>query len=165
MGDISLIITIISIVVHIIMKINDKINDNNNRNDHSYSGSDDNYINNYELSEHEKLANMNIDNLIVCYQSAAIVGFSFDKAHLMLLNNYVKNDMVIKDIIIRKNCMYLKIGYAMPFKDKDKCYSGSFSINYMLPNNSVSVYGFKKISADEGRVFQEIAAELIAVVS
>jgi hypothetical protein len=162
MENISLIITIVGIVVHIIMKINDSMNRDSNN---SYSGPDDNYINNYELSEQEKLGNMNIDNLIVCYQSTEIVGFSFEKARLILLNNYVKNDMFIKDIIIRKNCMYLKIGYAMPFKDKDKCYSGSFSINYMLPNNSISVYGFKKISADEGQVFKEIAAELIAVVS
>jgi hypothetical protein len=117
------------------------------------------------LSSDEKLETMNIDNLNTCYQSAGIDNFLVDNVEQILMNNYLKNDFEIKDVIARKNCIYVKVIHAIPFKGENKCYGASFSINYMEPNNSVSVYGYKTTNSNEKQVFQEIANELITVLS
>lgn len=117
------------------------------------------------LSSDEKLETMNLDNLNICYQSKGIADFSIANAEQILINNYLKDDFEIKDVITRKNCIYIKVIHAIPFKDSNKCYSASFSINYMTVNNSVSVYGFKTTNSNEKQVFKEIANELITTLS
>lgn len=117
------------------------------------------------MTSEEKLQTMNIDNLVSCYDSTTqISNYSSKKAEQFLMNNYLSNHFLIKDIIIRENCIYLKIVHAIPFKDVNKCYGTSFSINYMKPNNCVSVYGSITKNANEKQAFKEIANELITAL-
>ena len=114
----------------------------------------------------EKLQVMNIDNLVYCYDSTTqINNYSSKNAEQILINNHISNHLIIKDIIIRENCMYLKILHAIPFTDTNKCYGTSFSINYMEPNNCVSIYGFITKNVKEREVFKEISNELITTLS
>jgi hypothetical protein len=161
MEVISIIITVVGLIIHIVNKANESSGSSTSNN--SYSSDFD--LTTYELSEGEKLESMNIDNLFICYQSTEIINFSVEKARLTLLNKYIQNDFYINDVIIRKNCIYLKVMHAIPFKDSNKCYGASFSINYMTPNNGVSVYGSKKTNTDEEQVFKKIANELITTIS
>lgn len=161
MEVLSAILTIGTIIYHIISKISESSDNNTN----NYSHSDDSYLDTYKLSPEEKLQNMNIDSLNICYKTAEITNFSIEKARLTLLNNYLQTDFYIDDVILRQNCMYVKVLHSIPFKDGNKSYGASFSINYMTVNNGVSVYGSKKLNADETQVFKEIANELLKAVS
>lgn len=160
MEVLSVIITIIGIIVHIIHKA-----------DHSFyrsisiSYTDTTYQVVDEFTPQEKLDNMNIDSLNICYKTAGISDFSIENARRTLLNKYVQNDFYMDDIIIRLNCMYIKVMHAIPYQSGNKCYGAAFSINFMTVNDDVSVYGSKKINADEELVFKEIANELIKAVS
>ncbi|GIQ57591.1 hypothetical protein Flavo103_07270 [Flavobacterium collinsii] len=155
-------ITIISIIVHIVQKVNESSSkSDNNRN--SYR--DVTYEVVHEFTPQEKLENMNIDSLNICYKTAGINGFSIENARRTLLNHYVQDDFYIDDVIIRQNCMYIKVMHAIPYSGRNKCYGASFSINFMTVNDGVAVYGSKKINADEELVFKEIANQLIHAVS
>lgn len=117
------------------------------------------------LSSDEKLETMNLDNLNICYLSKGIANFSIANAEQILINNYLKNDFEVKDVIVRKNCIYIKVIHAIPYNGGNKCYGASFSINYMEPNRCVSVYGHKTTNSNERQVFQEIANEFITALS
>lgn len=160
MEVLSAIISIIGIIVHLIQKA-----DHSSYRSSSISYTDVTYQVVHEFTPQEKLDNMNIDSLNVCYKTAGIVNFSIENARRTLLNGYVQNDFYIDDIIIRQNCMYIKVMHSIPYKGNNKCYGAAFSINFMTVNNGVSVYGSKKINADEELVFREIANELIKAVS
>jgi len=162
MEVIGTLITIISIIVHIVQKVNESSYGNDNGRS-SYR--DVTYEVVHEFTPQEKLENMNIDSLNICYKAAGITGFSLEKARRTLLNSYVQNNFYIDDIIIRHNCMYIKIMHAIPYHGSNKCYGASFSINFMTVNDGVSVYGSGKINKDEEMVFKEIANELIKAVS
>lgn len=162
MEVIGTLITIISIIVHIVQKVNESSYGNDNGRS-SYR--DVTYEVVHEFTPQEKLENMNIDSLNICYKAAGITGFSLEKARRTLLNSYVQNNFYIDDIIIRHNCMYIKIMHAIPYDGSNKCYGASFSINFMTVNDGVSVYGSGKINKDEEMVFKEIANELIKAVS
>lgn len=155
-------ITIISIIVHIVQKVNQSLYGNDNSRS-SYR--DVTYEVVHEFTPQEKLENMNIDSLNICYKTTGIIGFSIENARRTLLNKYVQHDFYIDDVIIRQNCMYIKVMHAIPFNGRNKCYGASFSMNFMTVNNGVAVYGSKKINADEELVFKEIANELINAVS
>ncbi|QLC65991.1 hypothetical protein LPB248_06775 [Flavobacterium sp. LPB0248] len=154
-------ITIISLIVHIVQKVNESSYGNDNRSFYR----DVTYEVVHEFTQQEKLDNMNIDSLNICYKTAGISGFSIEKARRTLLNSYVQSDFYIDDVIICHNCMYIKVMHAIPYNSSNKCYGASFSINYMTVNDGVSVYGSRKINADEELVFKEIANELINAVS
>lgn len=133
--------------------------------DEAYYEGKENELDVIVLSSDEKLETMNLDNLNICYQSKRIENFSVANAEQILINNYRKNDFEIKDVIVRKNCIYIKAIHAIPFNGTNKCYGASFSINYMEPNNCVSVYGHKTMNSNEKQVFQEIASEFITTLS
>lgn len=128
-----------------------------------YDGQDS--VDSIVLSSDEKLESMNIDNLVVCYQSAKINAFLIEKIEQILMHNYQKKDLYINDVIVRKNCIYLKVMHAIPFTDINKCYGATFSINYMETNNCVSIYGAKTTNLKEKQAFKEIANELITTLS
>lgn len=155
-------ISIISIIVHIVHKVNQSSYGSDNSRS-SYT--DTTYQVVHEFTAEEKLENMNIDSLNICYQTAGVDNFSITNARRTLLNHYVQNDFYIDGIIIRQNCMYVKVMHSIPFRGSNKCYGASFSINYMTVNNGVSVYGSKKINDDETQVLKEISQELIKAVS
>lgn len=117
------------------------------------------------LSSAERLELMDIDNLVVCYQSIIVNAFTIKQIEQLLIDNYQKEHLYIRDIITRKNCIYMKVMHAIPFTDIDKCYGTSFSINYMESNNCISVYGIKTKNTDEKQAFKEIAHELITTLS
>lgn len=118
-----------------------------------------------ELTTQQKLDGMDIDNINVCYETTGIDNFLINNVEQILRQNYQENDFHIKDVIVRKNCAYIKVMHDIPFKGGNKCYGTSFSINFMEVNNGVSVYGFTTKNADEKLVFKEIANELIKAVS
>lgn len=155
-------ITVISLIVHIVQKINESSYGNDNGRS-SYR--DVTYEVVHEFTPEEKLENMNIDSINICYKTAGINGFSIEKARQALLNTYGQTNFHIEDAIIRHNCMYVKVMHGIPYNSLNKCYGAAFSINFMTVNNGVSVYGSKKINADEELVFREIANELINVIS
>lgn len=160
MEVLSAIISIIGIVVHLIQKA-----DHSSYRSSSISYTDTTYDVVHEFTPAEKLENMNIDSLNICYKTAGIIDFSIENARRTLLNHYVQSDFYIDDVIIRQNCMYIKVMHAIPYNGGNKCYGASFSINFMTVNNGVSVYGSKKINPDEELVFKEIANELLKAVS
>lgn len=160
MEVLSAIISIIGIIVHIIQKA-----DHSSYRSSSISYTDTTYQVVHEFTPQEKLDNMNIDSLNICYKTAGIANFSIENARRTLLNKYVQDDFYVDDIIIRQNCMYIKVMHSIPYKSGNKCYGAAFSINFMTVNDGVSVYGSKKINADEELVFKEIANELIKAVS
>ena len=162
MEMIGTLITIISIIIHIVNKVSESSSGSDNSRS-SYT--DTTYDVVYEFTPQEKLENMNIDSLNICYKTAGINDFSIEKAKNTLLNSYMQNDFYIDDVIIRQNCMYIKVLHSIPYKSSNKCYGAAFSINFMTVNNGVSVYGSKKINADEEQAFKEIANELINAVS
>lgn len=133
--------------------------------DEAYYEGKENEVENMVLSSDQKLETMDIDNLMVCYQTAEINDFLIKDIEKNLKNNYLQNDFEIIDVIIRKNCSYLKVMHDIPFKGGNKCYGTSFSINFMEVNNSVSVYGHKTKNTNEKLVFKEIANELLKAVS
>ncbi len=155
------IISVIGLIVHIIQKVNQSSHGDTNTTYYT----DTTYAVVHEFTPQEKLDNMNIDSLNICYKTAGITGFSIEKARLTLLNHYVEKDFYIDDVIIRQNCMYIKVRHSIPYNDGNKCYGAAFSMNFMIVNNGVSVYGSKKINADEEQVFKEIANELITAVA
>jgi hypothetical protein len=155
------IISVIGLIVHIIQKVNQSSHGDTNTTYYT----DTTYAVVHEFTPQEKLDNMNIDSLNICYKTAGISGFSIEKARRTLLNSYVQHDFYIDDVIIRQNCMYIKVMHAIPFNGGNKCYGASFSMNFMTVNDGVAVYGSKKINADEELVFKEIANELIKAVS
>ena len=118
-----------------------------------------------ELTTEQKLEGMNIDNLTICYETAGIDNFIIKDVEKVLKQNYLKNDFAIKDVIIRKNCAYIKIMHDIPLNGGNRCYGTSFSINFMEVNNGVSVYGYATKNANEKQVFREIANEIIKAVS
>lgn len=155
-------ISIISIIVTIIHKVNQSSYGNDNSRS-SYT--DTTYEVVHEFTSQEKLENMNIDSLNICYHTMGIADFSIEKARRALLNHYVQNNFYIEDIIVCQNCMYIKVLHSIPFNGNNKCYGAAFSLNYMTVNNGVSVYVSKKLNADEKLVFSEIANELIKAVA
>lgn len=116
------------------------------------------------LNSTERLELMNIDSLVVCYQSIIVNDFTIKKIEQLLKDNYQKEHLYIRDIITRKNCIYIKAMHAIPFTDINKCYGATFSINYMESNNCISVYGIKTKNTEE-EVFKQIANELITTLS
>ncbi|MFH6995938.1 hypothetical protein [Flavobacterium sp. FlaQc-48] len=118
-----------------------------------------------ELTTEQKLEGMSIDNLTICYETTGIDNFLIKNVEQTLKQNYLKKDFDIKDVIVRKNCAYIKIMHDIPFNGRNKCYGTSFSINFMEVNNGVSVYGYATKNAKEKQVFKEIANELIKAVS
>lgn len=133
--------------------------------DEAYYEGKENEVENMVLSSDQKLETMDIDNLTVCYETTGIDNFLIKDIEKNLKNNYLKNDFEIKDVIIRKNCAYLKVMHDIPFKGGNKCYGTSFSINFMEVNNGISVYGHKTKNTNEKLVFKEIANELLKAVS
>ncbi|OOV29807.1 hypothetical protein BXU11_08050 [Flavobacterium sp. LM5] len=133
--------------------------------DEAYYEGKENEVENMVLSSDQKLETMDIDNLTVCNQTAEINDFLIKDIEKNLKNNYLQNDFEIIDVIIRKNCSYLKVMHDIPFKGGNKCYGTSFSINIMEVNNGVSVYGHKTKNTNEKLVFKEIANELLKAVS
>lgn len=133
--------------------------------DEAYYEGKENEVENMVLTSDQKLETMDIDNLTVCYETIGIDDFLIKDIEKNLKNNYLKNDFEIIDVIIRKNCAYLKVMHDIPFKGGNKCYGTSFSINFMEVNNGVSVYGHKIKNVNEKLVFKEIADELLKAVS
>ncbi len=116
------------------------------------------------LTEDEKLSYMNPDNLIVCYQSVINNNYSIPNA-ITDLNNFKNHDFEIQDIVYKKNCIYLKIKYALPYKQGENCFSGSFSLNYMFVNSAVAVYGVQTKNPTEKEAFTEIAKKLTSIIA
>ena len=102
MEVLSAIISIIGIIVHIIQK-----SDNSSYRSSSISYTDTTYQVVHEFTPAEKLENMNIDSLNICYKTAGINDFSIENARRTLLNHYAQSDFYIDDIIIRQNCICL----------------------------------------------------------
>lgn len=161
MEVLSAIISIIGIIVHIVQKADNSSYGSSSRS--SYT--DTTYEVVYEFTEAEKLENMNIDSLNICYKTGEINNFSIQNARRHLLNNYLQTSFYIDDVIIRQNCMYVKVMHAIPFNGNNKCYGASFSVNYMTSNNGISIYASKKTNSDEVQVFKEISNELLKAVS
>jgi hypothetical protein len=132
--------------------------------DKAYYANSDNEFDSIVLSENEKLNNMNPDDLIVCYQSVINNNYSILNA-VTNLNNFRNHDFGINDIIYKKNCIYLKISYALPYKQGENCFSTSFSLNYMFVNSAVAVYGFQTQNPSEKEAFTEIAKKLTSIIS
>lgn len=161
----EVILTIIS-VVSLLYKVISSISEaSDSGSSHRHVDTSNHYLDNYEFSEEEKLDNMSIDNLVVCYNSAIASNHSIKSAVQSLTYNIHQSDLVIKDIIVRRNCIYVKVMHAIPFSEWNKCYGAAFSINYMEPNNSFSVYGMDKINKEEVAAFKAISTELLAALS
>lgn len=133
--------------------------------DEAYYEGKENELENIELTSDQILETMNIDNLTICYETTGIENFTIKNIEQVLKQNYIKNDFKILDVIVRKNCAYLKVIHDIPLSGSNKCYGTSFSINYMEPNNGVAVYGLDTKNANEKLVFKEIAKEIINAIS
>ncbi|WP_417942339.1 hypothetical protein [Flavobacterium sp. RS13.1] len=133
--------------------------------DEAYYEGKENELENIELTPDQILETMDIDNLTICYETTGIENFTIKNIEQVLKQNYIKNDFKILDVIVRKNCAYLKVIHDIPLNGNNKCYGTSFSINYMEPNNGVAVYGLDTKSANEKLVFKEIAKEIINAIS
>ncbi|WP_281235105.1 hypothetical protein [Flavobacterium gelatinilyticum] len=129
--------------------------------DEAYQEGRENELENIELSSDQILETMDIDNITICYETTGIANFDIKKTEQILKQNYTKNEFDIHDVIVRKNCAYLKVRHDIPLQGRNKCYGACFSINYMEPNNGVAVYGYSTKNAAERQVFKEIANELI----
>lgn len=162
MEVISILLTVLPIIIHIVRKIQQSSSEGDNIRS-SYTNATYEIV--HEFTPQEKLENMNIDSLNICYKTAGISGFSIEKAKQTLLNSYIQTEFYINDVIIRQNCMYIKVMHAIPYNGGNKSYGASFSINFMTVNDGVSVYGSKKINDDEKQTFKEIANELITTLS
>ncbi|KRB56406.1 hypothetical protein ASD98_11130 [Flavobacterium sp. Root186] len=133
--------------------------------DEAYYEGKENELEEIELSSEQKLELMDIDKITVCYQTTGIENFVIKNVEQILKQNYLKNEFTIKEVIVRKNCAYIKIMYDIPLNRKSRGYGTSFSINFMEVNNGVSVYGYQTKNANEKQAFKEIASELIQAVS
>lgn len=104
MEVLSAILTILPILIHIYHKIEQSTENNSP----SISPQQNSYVVEYEFSETEKLEIMNIDSLVVCYNSTTkLINYSPKKVAQILSNNAYINEIIIKEIIVRKNCVYL----------------------------------------------------------
>ncbi|MFB9078981.1 hypothetical protein ACFFLS_10215 [Flavobacterium procerum] len=117
------------------------------------------------LSPEQILGSMNIDDINICYETSTVANFEIKNVEQTLRQHYQKNDFAIKDVIIRKNCAYIKIMHDIPLNGGNRCYGTAFSVNYIEPNNGVSIYGYYTKNSDERQAFKEIANELIKVFS
>lgn len=133
--------------------------------DEAYYEGKENELENIELTSDQILETMNIDNITNCYESTGIENFNIKNVEQILKQNYIKNEFTILDVIVRKNCAYLKVRHDIPLSGRNKCYGASFSINYMEPNNGVAVYGFATKNENERVAFKEIAKEIISAIS
>lgn len=156
MEVLSFIISIIGIIIHIAQKA-DSGSSRTSYTSTSYQAP--------EFTAAEKLDNLNIDSLNICYKTGGIPNFSMENARRTLLNHFVQSDFLIDYIIVRQNCMYVKVKHSIPFNGGNKCYGAAFSVNYMTVNDGISVYGSQKLNADEVQVFKQISSELIKAIS
>ncbi|GGE96280.1 hypothetical protein GCM10011518_01950 [Flavobacterium limi] len=162
MDVLSFICTVLPIIIHIYYKIEQSSVGKSGKTSYvDYS-----YVETYVFSEEEKLENMNIDSLIVCYNSTTKINdYSPKKVEQAFIGNTNLREVIVKDIIVRKNCIYIKVMYSIPYTGSNKCYGSSFSINYMKPNNCVSIYGSEKMNPEERNTFKNISNELLAALS
>jgi len=133
--------------------------------DEAYYEGKQNELEEIELSSDQKLELMDIDKITVCHQTTEIENFAIKNTEQILRQKYIKNEFSIKEVIVRKNCAYIKIIYDIPLNKAGRDYGTSFSINFMEVNNGVSVYSCETKNANEKLVFKEIATELIKAVS
>lgn len=132
--------------------------------DEAYQEGIENELENTGLTSDQILETMYIDNLNICYETTEIYNFDIENVEQILKQNYVKKDFDIHDVIVRKNCAYLKVTHDIPFNGGNKCYGTYFSINYMQPNNGVAIYGLQTKNSNEKLAFKEIANELITAL-
>jgi hypothetical protein len=133
--------------------------------DEAYYEGKENELEEIELSSDQKLELMDIDKITVCYETTGIENFVIKDVEKILKQNYFKNEFTIKEVIVRKNCAYIKVTHDIPLSSATRGYGACFSINFMDVNNGVSVYGYGTKNANEKQVFKEIANELINAVS
>ena len=161
METVSLIITAVSILFAIIKKLQDS---GNGSSTNSYNA--DNYLESYEFSKEEKLQNMNINSLVVCYASStAITHYSVRKATQLLADRSHIPNLIVEEIIEQNNCVYLKLMHGLPFDSSNKCYGASFGIYYMNANKCVSIYGGNTANPAEKETFKKIANEILSTLS
>ena len=129
--------------------------------DEAYYEGKENELETIQLTSDQILETMNIDNLTICYEATGIDNFDIRNVEQLLKQNYTRDDFAIHDVIVRKNCAYLKVRHDIPLHGKNKCYGASFSVNFMEPNNGVAIYGFSTKNSNEKQAFKEIAKELI----
>ena len=133
--------------------------------DEAYYEGKQNELEEIELSSEQKLELMDIDKITMCHETTGIENFAIKNVEQILKQNYIKNEFTIKEVIVRKNCAYIKIMYDIPLNRGGRAYGTSFSINFMEVNNGVSVYSCETKNTSEKQVFKQIAAELIKAVS
>ncbi len=133
--------------------------------DEAYYEGKENELEEIELTSDQKLELMDIDKITVRYQTTGIENFVIKDVEKILKQNYLKNEFTIKEVIVRKNCAYIKVTHDIPLSRSSRGYGASFSINFMEVNNGVSVYGYETKNANEKQAFKEIANELINAVS
>lgn len=132
--------------------------------DEAYYEGKENELEEIELSSDQKLELMDIDKITICYETTGIENFVIKDVETILKQNYLKNEFTIKEVIVRKNCAYIKVTHDIPLSCKTRGYGACFSINFMEVNNGVSVYGYETKNTNEKQVFKEIANELINAV-
>ena len=129
--------------------------------DEAYQEGLENELENLELSSDQILETMDIDDITMCYGTTGIDNFNIKNVPQLLKQNYLEKEFDIQDVIVRKNCAYLKVKYGIPLSGRNKCYGDSFTINFMEPNNGVAVYGYPTKNTKEKEAFKDIAKELI----
>lgn len=159
MEVLSIAITIISILAHIIPKLTEG----------STSSSPATYENHYDsgftsMSETEKFASMNIEEINTCYSTAKIRNYSILRAEQVLLSHQI-HGFDISDAFIRNKCIYIKFKHSIPYHTGFNEFGSAMSINYIEANENVIVYGFNTFSPNEKDTFKSIANEIITELS
>ncbi|SMO63320.1 hypothetical protein SAMN06265349_102939 [Flavobacterium resistens] len=133
--------------------------------DEAYQEGQENELENIELTSDQILETMNIDDITSCYKTTSIEGFNIKNTEHVLKQNYTGKVFDIQHVIVRRNCAYVKVIHSIPFNGGNKCYGACFSINFMEPNNGVSIYGYPTKNSDEKVAFKSISIELLAALS
>lgn len=116
------------------------------------------------LTKEEILRNMNIDELTICYGTSRIQNYTIRKAQLILLSDQIKSFQV-SEIIVKHQCIYLKIKHSIPYDSGLFDFGSVLAINYVEPNENVIVYGYPTRHQNERVAFSNIANEIIAELS
>ncbi len=112
------------------------------------------------LTPEEKLGNLNIERLQVCYGTSTIFNFDFEKAKLILLSNKIKG-FEVKDVIIHNKSIYIKFKFSIPYNNGINEYGSCFSINHFQNDDTIKVYGYNTFISNEKDVFHSIVNEII----
>lgn len=154
MEFLSLLPLLISIISFIYKKITE--------NDDFYSSAS---FQSYGVAQREQLTNdefynsLQLEDLVQCYATNKVANFNFNSV-LERLHNGNANFEVL-NIIRKKNVLYIKVAYGLPYNAMIKDFVASFSMNYIQPNHNVIIYGTSAVSLNQKDAFEQIAHSLI----